>query len=830
MTGTTVSHYRILEKLGGGGMGVVYKAEDTKLHRFVALKFLPEEMSRNLQALERFQREAQAASALNHPNICTIHDIDEHGGHPFIAMEWLEGQTLKHRIEVGAGLVPAQGRPQEPALNVGKGAPLPIDTLLDLAIQLADALDAAHAKGIVHRDIKPANIFVTSRGVAKILDFGLAKLGVGAGLVPAQAGRPQGAPLQGTPTVSIEPEHLTSPGATVGTVAYMSPEQARGDELDLRTDLFSFGAVLYEMATGRQAFSGASTATIFTAILRDKPPRPSQMNPELPAELDRIITKALEKERDLRYQHASDIRGDLKRLKRDTNSGRSAATQATVPGPTPSTGSGAKRMALALGAVALLALLVAAGVYFRSTRAGGGIDSIAVLPFANVGSDPNTEYLSDGITESLITSLSQLPSLRVMARNTVFSYKGQQVDPRKAGRDLKVDAVFTGRVTEHADTLIIEVDLIKVEDGTELWGDQYNRKLADVLAVQEDIAQEISRKLRLRLSGEDQKRLAKRFTENPEAYQLYLKGRYYSGEFTEDGFNKGIGYFNQAIALDPNYALVYVGLGYAYDVAADFFLSPAESTPKAREAVSKAIDLDDTLPEAHTEMGAIHLWFDWDWQAAGREFGRALELNPNYAYAHELRGWYLVSTGQIDEGIAEGERAVQLDPLSPETNFILGWNLYLAHRYDHAIEQARKAIDMDPNYPLTHFLLGCAYEQKGELSEAIKEFQKAKRPQPDSPWATAELGRIYALSGMKSEAQAVVYELEAQWKRKRTGAYNIATAYLALGDRDQAFGWLDKAYEVRTWYLTFLKFDPEFDILHSEPRFKDLLRRVGLPK
>jgi eukaryotic-like serine/threonine-protein kinase len=617
----------------------------------------------------------------------------------------------------------------------------------------------------------------------------------------------------------------------MGTVAYMSPEQARGEELDVRTDLFSFGAVLYEMATGRQAFYGTTTAVIHDAILNRAPASITSANPQLPPKLEEIINKALEKDRELRYHSAGDLCADLKRVKRDSDSGRSATIQATVPpGPTPTGRRGARRVAFALGAVTLLALLVVAGLYLRSTRAGGGIDSIAVLPFANVGSDPDTEYLSDGISESLITSLSQLPKLRVMARNTVFSYKGQQVDPRKAGRDLGVEAVVTGRVTEHANTLIIELDLIKVEDGTELWGERYNRQLADILAVQEDIAQEVSRKLRLRLSGEDQKRLAKRYTENPEAYQLYLKGRYYSGQFTEDGFNKGIGYFNQAVALDPDYALAYVGLGYAYDVAADFFIPPAESTPKAKEAVSKAIELDDTLPEAHAEMGGIHFWFDWDWPAAAREFGHALELNPDYAYAHALRGMYLVSTGQIDEGISEGERAVRLDPLSPETNFVLAWVLYFAHRYDQAMEQARKGIDMDPNFPPAHIVLGLAYEQKGELSEAVTEFQKALRLQTDYMWATAELARAYALTGKKSEAQKLVDDLETQWKGKRIGTYYIASAYIALGDKDQALGWLEKAYEVRTFYLTWLKVDPEFDSLHSEPRFQDLLRRVGLPQ
>jgi serine/threonine-protein kinase len=751
----------------------------------VALKLLPEYLKEDKERLGRFKQEARAASALNHPNIATIYEIGEVEGQNYIAMEYVDGQTLAAKIN---------GRPLDP------------DQIPDIALQMADALEEAHAKGITHRDIKPDNIMLTSRGHVKVLDFGLAK-------VKSHEGQTLGSDL---PT-----QAKTQSGVVIGTLAYMSPEQALGKAVDHRTDIFSLGAALYEMTTGRQPFSGVDAGETIDRILHAQPEAIARFNYDAPAELERIIRKCLEKDLDRRYQSARELVIDLRNLKRDLDSG-------TVPAEQAAQRRRRRGWQMAAGGLAVIIVAIAATLYAR-LGPGTAIESIAVLPFTNESGDPNMEYLSDGITESLINSFSQLPRFRVIARTTVFRFKGREVDPQRIGRELGVDGVLTGKMTQRGDNLIVQADLVAVADGSQLWGEQYSRKLADLLSLQQDIATNIAEKSRLRLTREEQKRLTKRYTENTEAYQRYLKGRYFLFKATEDGMNKGIEYFQEAIAIDPNYALAYAGLSDSYKALVGFtgFLSPREVS-KVKAAAIRALEIDETLGEAHTSLAEYKLYFEWDWVGAEREYLRAIELNPNYPYAHQAYANYLEGLARLDEAIAERQRAAELDPLTPITVADVGYPFYYARQHDRAIEYFRRGLELDPNFFWGHLWIGQAYVEKKMYEEAIAEIQKAIGLSSGHARAIATLGYAYGVSGKRVEAQKVLDELKERSTRSYVSPYFIALIYTGLGENDQAFEWLEKAYNERHPYLTLIKVEPVFDSLRSDSRFADLLRRIGL--
>ncbi len=835
LTGQSFSHYRVLSLIGAGGMGEVYLAEDTRLGRKVALKLLPSEFTQDQERVRRFEQEARAASGLNHPNIVTIYEVGQVEGRHFIAIEYIEGETLRGRLE---------------------GGQIELREAVEIGTQMANALQAAHEAGIVHRDIKPENVMVRRDGLVKVLDFGLAKL--------AEIKRhSKGSDL----TAQVDTE--SSPGLVLGTLSYMSPEQARGERLDARTDVFSLGVVVYEMVAGQSPFAAASRAETLAAILEREPLPLARHAENVPVEMGLIVGKALRKNKDERYRTAGELAIDLKALKqeievdallqRSAQPERGSRSVRTIGGQAgvatlesvavrtddPATArmmssakyliGEARRRKLWLAIAAATLIAVVASAYYLYPRSGGeAIESVAVLPFVNATGDPNTEYLPDVISDSIINSLNRLPNLRVISYNAVLGYKGQQVQPQAVGRELNVQAVLMGRMTKRGDGLTISMELVDVRDNRRLWGEQYNRKLADVIAVDKEVARGISEKLHLTLGSTDEEQLTKRYTESTEAYYAYLKGRSIYQKLVVANFQatqNSIKHFEEAIKLDPNYALAYTALANIHEA-----VGTSDGLREAKACVVKALEIDDRLAEAYAVQGNINL-AEEDWSGAERAFKRANELNPNYERYHAGYPAYLFTVKRFDEAVAESKRALELDPLSVVNSVMLTQSLYFARRYDEAIEQCQKTLELAPDVPAgptapqVYRQMGQSYEQKKLYDQAVEAWLKTVEFTIHGQEAEKAFREAYAETGWKGFWRKLLDFKIERAKKTNVNLLSFAEAYTRIGEKDQAFDWLEKAYQQRrsgARLIRFLSSDPTWDVLRSDPRYTDLVRRMGL--
>jgi serine/threonine protein kinase/Flp pilus assembly protein TadD len=737
--GRIISHYKILEKLGEGGMGVVYRAEDTKLKRTVALKFLSHPAVGTEEDKTRFIHEAQSAAALNHPNICMVHEIDEYEGRPFIVMECIEGDSLKARIKSG---------------------PLDVDEAVEIAVGIAEGLQDAHGKGIIHRDVKSANVMLTSAGRVKVMDFGLAK----------SSGRTQ----------------LTRPGTVVGTVAYMSPEQGRGDPVGSQTDIWSLGIVIYEMLTGELPFKADYDQATIYRIINEEPPSIKNRCSDVPKKLEQIVEKALAKDLQDRYERIEAFAADLRELK-----GR-AATQS------------------------------------KDDDSARERHSIAVLPFVDMSPEKDQEYFCDGLAEELINALTHVKPLRVAARTSAFSFKGEKYDVREIGEKLNVDTVLEGSIRKAGSRLRITAQLVSASDGYHLWSEKYDRNLEDIFAIQDEISLAIVGRLRIELLGEEALRLTKRGTENLEAYDLYVKGRFF-WEKRGEGLKKAVEYFNRAIEKDPKYAAPYAGIADSYHLLAFYGFLPAhKAMPTAKEYAQKAIEIDDTIAEAHCALGFIHQYYDWDFTKAELEFKRAMAFNPVYTPAHYWYSTTLIGTGRLDGAVREIERAISLDPLSVQAYTVYGWNLIGVLQCEQSIEKLKRALELNPDYALAHWLLGCNYYLLSRQEDAVTEFQRAVTDSNRNPWMISTAGSVYARLGRTSEARKILAELVDRSRHEYVQAYHFGYLYLGLGDLDEALAWLGKSFEARDPYLIIPAMVAEFTFEHykNDPRVQAFLKKV----